>query len=147
MKSVPVVVERQYNASIAQVWSALTEVDRMKKWYFDVSDFKPVVGFEFHFTGGTDKKKFLHLCKVTEMIPGKKIAYSWHYDGYPGMSYVSFELFDQGKQTRVKVTHTGLETFPQDTGDFARENFAAGWTAILDEMLRKYVEGSATSIK
>ncbi len=140
MKSEPVVVERGYNAPIALVWSALTEKDRMKKWYFDISDFKPEVGFEFHFTGGTDQKKFLHLCKVTEVVPRKKIAYSWRYDGYPGMSYVSFELFEEGKLTRVRITHTDFETFPQDTGDFARENFAAGWTAILNEMLRKYVE-------
>ncbi len=143
MKDEPVVVERTYDAPVERVWAALTEKERIKKWYFDVSDFHPVVGFEFQFTAGTETKKFLHLCTITEVVPRKKIAYSWRYDGYPGLSHVSFELFSEGKKTRVRVTHTGLGTFPQEGGDFARENFLQGWTSILGEGLRKYVGGEA----
>jgi len=143
----PVVVEQLYHASGSLVWSALTEKDRLRKWYFEVSDFKPEVGFEFHFTAGTDKQKWLHLCKVTEVVPLKKIAYSWRYDRYPGISHVSFELFEDKGKTRVRVTHTGIETFPQDDDSFARSNFLAGWKAILGETLQKYVGENAKSRK
>jgi uncharacterized protein YndB with AHSA1/START domain len=46
-----------------------------------------------------------------------------------------------GQKTKVRLTHAGLETFPK-TPSFARENFVKGWTAIIGDNLRKYVEKS-----
>ena len=140
MENTPVVVERVINASAARIWQALTDKTQMKQWYFDVSDFQPVVGFEFEFFGGKDDTRFHHLSRVTEAIPHKKIAYTWRYKGYPGDSLVTIELFEEGAQTRVKLTHTGLETFPRETEDFARGNFLTGWTQIIGTSLPKFVE-------
>ena len=47
-----VVMERSYDAPSQKVWDALTNVEQMRKWYFNVSDFKPEVGFEFEFFAG-----------------------------------------------------------------------------------------------
>jgi hypothetical protein len=46
----------------------------------------------------------------------------------------------KGKQTRLKLTHEGLETFPQDNPDFAKESFTAGWTEIIGTLLKQYLE-------
>ena len=73
------------------------------------------------------------------MIPEKKIAYNWRYKGEPGDSLVTFELFADGEKTRVKVTHTGIETFPK-TPAYARKNFEAGWTAIIGSELKQFLE-------
>lgn len=136
MQTEPFVIERTFNSPIAKVWKAITDKNDMKLWYFDLAAFKPEPGFVFHFSGtGNDGKTYLHICEVTEVIPGKKLSYSWKYDGYPGNSQVSFELFEEGKQTKLKLTHTGLETFPNNNPDFARENFAAGWTHIIGTSL------------
>jgi len=140
MKDTPFVIEQTYAAPVDLVWKALTDKDQMKQWYFDVSAFKPVVGFEFHFEAGDDKTKYLHLCKVLEVVTGKKLAYSWRYDGYPGDSVVTFELFAEGDKTRLKLTHTGLETFPADNPAFKKENFAKGWTSITGKSLKNFVE-------
>ena len=140
MSNQPFVIERTFNAPAEKVWMALTNRDEMEKWYFNLREFKPVVGFEFEFYGGTVEKQFLHKCKLTEVIPGKKLTHSWRYDGYPGISYVTWELFPEGDKTIVKLTHEGLETFPQDTQDFARENFVAGWTHIVGTSLKNFVE-------
>jgi uncharacterized protein YndB with AHSA1/START domain len=141
MKAEPIVIERIYAAPIARVWKAITDKDEMKKWYFDLSAFKPEIGFEFSFVGGTETKSFLHLCKVVEVIPGRKLKHSWRYEGSPGNSFVTWELFEEGKdKTRVKLTHEGLETFPQETTDFAKNNFVEGWTSILGTSLSKYLE-------
>ena len=51
MKTEPFVIERTYNVSIDKVWQAITDKEKMKQWYFDLSDFKPEVGFEFTFPG------------------------------------------------------------------------------------------------
>lgn len=141
MKNEPFVIERTYNADIEKVWKAITDRSEMKQWYFDLEEFKPEVGFEFRFVAGDGKKQWLHICKVTEVIAGKKITYSWRYDGYDGISYVTFELFPEEKRTRLKLTHAGLEAFPS-LPEFAKENFADGWTAIIGTSLKEFVEKS-----
>ena len=136
-----VVVERTLNAPIARVWKALTDANQMRQWYFDLREFKPQVGFEFEFVVEHEGNRYHHLCQVTDVVPQKKIAYSWRYKGEPGDSLVTFELFDEGNKTRVKVTHTGIETFPK-TPAYARKNFENGWTAIIGTELKQFVEKS-----
>jgi len=61
----------------------------------------------------------------------KKIIYNWKYEGYPGDSFVMFELFEQKKLTKLKLTHRGLESFPQDMPEFSRESGIAAWTYFI----------------
>lgn len=140
MKAEPFVIERTLNASPQKVWEAITDRDKMKQWYFDIAEFRPEVGFEFTFNGGSEKKTYVHLCKVTKVEPGKTLQYSWRYQDYPGNSFVTFELFAEGSATRLKLTHEGLETFPTGNKDFARESFSAGWTYIIGTSIREFVE-------
>ena len=140
MNSEPFVIERTYNAPIEKVWHAITNKQAMKQWYFDLKEFKPEVGFEFQFEGGPDDKTYLHLCKVTEVVSGRKLTYSWRYDGYEGNSFVTWELFPEGQKTRLKLTHAGLESFPASNPDLDKKNFVAGWNDIVGESLRKFLE-------
>ena len=141
MKHEPFIIERTYNAPIEKVWQAISDKSQMKLWYFDLKEFKPEVGFEFQFKAGDNtEKQFLHLCKVTDVVVGKKLSYSWRYDGYPGNSIVTFELFKDGNKTKLKLTHEGLETFPQDNPSFAKNNFVMGWTHFIGGALMKFVE-------
>ena len=142
MKTEPLVKEITLNAPASKVWKAISDKDEMKQWYFDLAEFKAEVGFEFQFYGGEEDKLYLHLCKVTEVIPGKKLTYSWRYDGNAGTSYVTFELFPEGSKTRLKLTHKGLETFPADVKELGRENFVEGWNQIIGTSLKEFVEKS-----
>jgi uncharacterized protein YndB with AHSA1/START domain len=140
MKSEPFVIERTYHAPVEKVWKAITDRDQMKQWYFDLAEFKPVVGFEFKFEGGTEERTYVHLCKITDVVVNRKLRYSWRYEGFEGISYVTFELFNEGeKKTRLRLTHEGLETFPP-LADFAKENFVKGWTEITGKMLKDFLE-------
>lgn len=140
METKPLVLERTLDAPASKIWQALTDAKKMKEWYFDVPNFKPEVGLEFEFTAGeTGGKQYRHLCKITEVIPEKKLSYSWRYDGYPGNSEVSFELAPDGNGTKLTITHKGLETFPQDNGSFKRESFNEGWTYFLTKGLPEYL--------
>lgn len=143
MKTEPFVIERTFDAPIERVWRAITDKDEMKQWYFDIEKFEPEAGFEFKFYGGNEGRKFTHLCQVTEVIVGKKLTYSWRYEGYEGNSFVTFELFAEGSSTRLKLTHKGLETFPTDNPDFVKENFVAGWTYIIGSSLKEFVDKAA----
>ena len=142
MSNEPIVIEKIYNAPVENVWKAITDNNEMKQWYFDLAEFKPEVGFEFQFYGqGKDGEQYLHLCQITEVIARKKLTHSWRYDGFEGNSFVTFELFDEGVKTRLKLTHAGLETFPMTANNaFTKENFVEGWTAITGTMLKDYLE-------
>jgi len=136
-----IVLERTFDAPVGRVWTALTDVDQMREWYFDLKEFKPQVGFEFDFIVEHEGNSYHHLCRVTDVVPEKKIAYTWRYKGEPGDSLVTFELFADGNKTRLKLTHTGIETFPK-TPAYARKNFEAGWTAIIGSELKQFIERS-----
>jgi uncharacterized protein YndB with AHSA1/START domain len=143
-----VVLERTFNAPVARVWRALTTVEELRSWYFcdaiaydgfELKDFKPEVGFEFEFIADHEGNSYHHLYRVTEVIPQKKLAYTWRYKGELGDSLVTWELTTEGDKTRVKVTHTGIETF-STTPAYARKNFESGWMQLVDSKLKRFVE-------
>lgn len=133
--------ERLFNSPISKVWNAITNKEEMKLWYFDLAEFKAEKGFQFQFSGGpSPEKQYLHLCEVTEVIPQKKLAYSWRYDGYEGNSIVTFELSEHENKTLLILTHSGIDTFPKDNPDFVVKNFIEGWTHIIHISLKNYLE-------
>jgi uncharacterized protein YndB with AHSA1/START domain len=127
------------DAPVDRVWEALTDVDAMRQWYFDLKEFKAEKGFAFEFTVEHEGMSYHHLCRVTEAIPQQKLAYTWRYKGHEGDSIVTFELFAGGDKTRLKLTHECLESFPK-LPSFDRKNFEAGWTEIIGSSLKKYLE-------
>ena len=140
VKNDPVIVERTYAASIEKVWKAITHKDQMKEWYFNLDKFELKVGFEFRFPGqGHKGEQYMHICTITEIIPQKRLQYSWQYDGLPGFSIVTFDLTAIGDQTKLRLTHHGLETFPGDNADFARGSFTEGWNHIIGISLPCYL--------
>lgn len=142
MSTTPFYLERVFDADVKTLWQALTQTQLMKQWYFDIEHFKAEVGFKFQFNGeSADCVQYVHLCEVTEVIPQRKLSYSWEYEGYPGISYLTFELEPLGDKTKLKLTHAGLESFPITNPDFAPKNFAAGWEHIINTSLKQYLEG------
>jgi uncharacterized protein YndB with AHSA1/START domain len=142
MENPVIVVERLLKASVSLVWKALTDKDEMKKWYFDLKEFKAEKGFTFEFAGGPPEGiQYTHVCEVTEVIPEKKLTYSWRYQGYEGISFVTFELRSTGNETMLILTHAGIESFPKYP-HFALGNFKDGWNYIINTSLKGYLEGS-----
>jgi uncharacterized protein YndB with AHSA1/START domain len=137
-------LERVFDAPAEKIWNALVNKGEMKNWYFDLADFRAEVGFNFQFTGGpSPERQYIHLCEIKEVVPGRKLSYSWRYQGYSGDSLVTFELVAQGEKTLLKFSHTGLESFPADNPDLAAKNFAEGWNHIVLKALPAYVEGKS----
>ena len=136
-----IIVEGKFNAPVSKVWKSITDKDEMEKWYFELPDFTPKIGFPFQFTDGpSPEKQYLHLCEITEVITEKKLSYSWRYDGYAGNSIVTFELHPQGNITVLRLSHHGIESFPIENKDFAKANFEEGWLHIVNISLKNYLE-------
>jgi uncharacterized protein YndB with AHSA1/START domain len=65
-------IEKTFNAPAKKVWKAITNKMDMKKWYFDIGEFKAEPGYEFHFYAGNKDRVYLHLCTIKEIIEEKK---------------------------------------------------------------------------
>ena len=130
-----------YDASIEEVWHALTSISEMRKWYFpQLQKFEPVIGYKFQFDddGSEYQKEWI----VTKMMEGETFAHSWAYYGYPGSSEVIFDLFAVGNKTRLRVTQTDLESFPNHP-HFKRERFDSGWNNLLGHNLKDLLESKS----
>ena len=137
----PIVVEEIYGASPEVVWDAITNQEEMPKWFFkEIETFKPEVGFRTEFNVHVEGKDYLHLWEVKEAIPHKRIAYTFNFGGVEGHAVVTWELSEAEGGTRLTLTHTGLETFPQsDDPVFERESGVEGWTYFLKDSLKKHL--------
>jgi uncharacterized protein YndB with AHSA1/START domain len=138
MSNHPLVVERTLHAPAKAVWEALTDNEKLKQWYFQLPAFEATPGFEFSFKAGEEGAAVVHHCKVTAAEPLKKLAYTWQYEGYAGNSEVTWELFPEGNKTTLRITHTGLDTFPAEPM-FSAARFSEGWNYILGTSLREFL--------
>jgi len=139
MEPTAIVKEVWVAASPARTWSALTEKEEMKAWYFDLEAFEPREGFEFQFSGGKEGRTYLHRCRVTEVVPQRTLAYTWAYEGFSGTSLVRFDLEPREGGTLVRLTHSGLESFAGQHPDLHPDNFTEGWTYIIGTALKNYL--------
>ena len=140
MNNNPIVVEQTYDAPIEVVWKAITDKDQMRQWFFKpMTEFEPEIGFETQFDVRCEGKDYLHLWKVTDVVPQKRISYQWRYGGYPGDSSVTWELSEGRDGTKLLLTHAGHETIQGDP-IFSRESGVAGWSYFLHDSLKAFLE-------
>jgi uncharacterized protein YndB with AHSA1/START domain len=135
---IPLIKEFDYDVPIEKVWLALTDTNKMREWYFpQLQKFEPVAGYKFQFDD--DNSEYHKEWIVTKVAEGKTLAHSWAYKGYSGRSEVTFDLFAEGNTTRLTITQTGLESFP-DHPHFKRERFEWGWDYLLGQNLKRLFE-------
>lgn len=148
IEATPIIVEQTCAASPEQVWLALTDPSQMSQWFFEpIAEFEPQVGFETRFVVEVEDLEYVHHWRVTDVIPGRAIAYQWRYDGIAGDSQVLWELTSTSPLgTTVRLTHRGHATFPRDTPVFSRAAGVSGWTFFLDQ-LAKHFEGETPTAR
>jgi len=123
------------------VWLAITDVGRMRQWFFDnIPAFEPEAGFETRFRVESEGRSFMHVWKVTDVRPLKRIVWDWSYAEYDGDAFVSFELTDHGDATVLKVTSTTRRDFPDDIPEFTSESCLAGWRYFIQQRLKAYLD-------
>ena len=97
------------------VWDYLTKPELMEQWLMK-TDFKPVVGHEFKFlTRPMPDFNFNGViqCKVLELIPLKKLSYSWKGGGNDNEitldSTVIWTLREKDNGTELELVHDGFK--------------------------------------
>lgn len=136
----PIIVEQIFNSSIQSVWEAITDIELMRKWYFEnIPAFKPEVGYKTKFNVESDARNFMHMWEVTEVHPYKLIKYTWEFEKYTGKFSTTFELSEQNDLTNLKLTVDVLETFEEDIPEFKRESCIGGWQYFINNRLNKFL--------
>ena len=98
-----------------EVWEYLTDSDLMSLWLMP-NDFKPVVGHDFRFkVNPLPQMGFdgISYCKVLEIVPFKKLSYSWKAGPGEGQitvdTLVVWTLIPKEKGTELDLVHSGFE--------------------------------------
>ena len=126
-------IERHLKYPIQKVWEALTTPVILEKWFME-SNFRPQLGADFYFHG-TPREGWdgVILCKVTEIEPPYKLAYSWQGNHVEVVTQVQWELSEVGTGTMLKLKHSGfLETSVSPIDWF--EEHVKGWNRILGQL-------------
>ena len=139
VKNPPVIIETDFKVEPRKVWEAITVPEKMKAWYFDVQNFELNVGNEFYFYE-PDGTKYLHACKIIEIVPNRKLVYLWRFPELSkGTSVLTWNIQPQGDGTRLTLTHEGIDSFSDGGENFSITNFEEGWSEILKTSLKEFL--------
>ncbi len=137
----PIIVEQHFDLPITTVWKAITDREKMIQWFFaDIPEFKPEKGFTTEFDVDSGRSIFHHQWRILEAEAPRKIIYHWSYEGMEGEGIVAFELKEKDYGTLLKLTNTGLDSFPADTPEFTRESCIGGWEYFIKGNLKNFLE-------
>ncbi|MES2513226.1 MAG: SRPBCC domain-containing protein [Bacteroidota bacterium] len=126
------------NSPPEKVWEHLTDAELLSEWLMK-NDFKPIIGHKFQFYAkpvvnmGFDGNVY---CQVLEIIPLKKLSYSWK--GGPGKgkitldSVVTWTLIEKDNATELTIEHTGFKGLKNFVGYFFMNS---GWKSIIKKRL------------
>jgi len=126
------------NAPIQQVWEKVSTQEGIALWFMP-NDFQGKEGHEFHLQSPFGPSP----CKVTEYNPPNRLSFTWDTEGW----VVSFILKEKGDQTEFTLIHGGWKN-PDDIlpkanekSSVIRERMGKGWNGIVNDRLKKVVEG------
>lgn len=129
-----------YPNPAADVWAYLTEPDLMVQWLMP-NDFEPKLGHKFTLNAGCMPPEFnfdgIFYCEVLEIVPPKKLVYSWDFgpgDGTLNKSEVHWTLTEKNNGTEVLLVHRsfkGAEVLPIFIA------MDKGWLGNMNKILKK----------
>jgi uncharacterized protein YndB with AHSA1/START domain len=119
------------------VWEYLTKAELMAQWLME-NDFEPIVGYDFQFrTRAMPDYHFdgIIYCKVLEVVPFKKLSYSWKSGPGNGKitidSLVEWTLHPKEEGTQLSLDHSG---FTETQGLSLYPLMDAGWLKNIQKI-------------
>ncbi|MFB6800789.1 SRPBCC family protein [Peribacillus butanolivorans] len=125
-------------APIQKVWDTVSTAEGIASWFMP-NDFQPKVGHEFHVQSPFGPSP----CIVLEIDAPHRISFSWDTDGW----IVSFILKELDGKTEFTLIHGGWKEpdtilpKPNEKSSIIRDRMDHGWEQIVNQKLKKAVEG------
>ena len=117
------------DAPAAKVWEHITDPEKIADWLMP-NDFAATVGKSFVLDCAQQGKV---SCVVKEVIPQKKLVYSFQSKVTKVETLVTITLAKEGNGTRLTLIHTGWDALPPDEQGVA-DNYGGGWGAGLEKL-------------
>ncbi len=114
------------------VWAYLTNTELMELWLMK-NDFQPVIGHNFQFrTNPVPSLNFsgIFYCKVLDIVPFKKLSYSWKCGPEDGSTSIDSIVF-----WTLQPRDQGTDLFLEHSGFTVMENFAL-YHSMIDGWLK-----------
>ena len=126
-----VIASRVYDTDADDLWDALTNQQRLPRWFAPVSgDLK--LGGKYQVEGNAGGT-------ITECEPSKKIALTWEFMG--GMSWVTITLSPEGDGTKLELEH--VAPIDPHWEKFGPGAVGVGWDLSFMGLARHLAEPSA----
>lgn len=132
-------MERILPGPAERVWSYLVEADKRSQWFSGGETLHKDMEAKLHFQHSDfadeptpekykemDNGGFVSVVRVIEFDPPRLLAYTWPNGKHE--SEVTFELFPEGKDVRLVLTHRRLK----DRSEMA--SVSSGWHAHFDAL-------------
>jgi uncharacterized protein YndB with AHSA1/START domain len=136
-----VIKEITIDAPVSKVWKALTEPEQIVNWLMPPENFELKVGTTFNMLGTSKGVEYPHICTITEIIPEKKLSYTWAVKDKLSDTLVTYELEDQNGKTKLTLTHSGWDKVKLTTEGTHRDDYNNGWEHVIPG-LKKYLENN-----
>jgi uncharacterized protein YndB with AHSA1/START domain len=126
----------EYGVSVArtaaEVFSHLSEADKLERWFPAEAKTDPVQGGHYRFGFKRRDGSLDHERSGTFLLvePGKRLAYDWDFG--QGKTRVEFVLSSNGGQTAVRLQHSGFAQGPAWEEAFRMHE--AGWKMFLGNL-------------
>jgi uncharacterized protein YndB with AHSA1/START domain len=120
-----------YDTGVADLWDALTNRERLPRWFLPVTG-ELKLGGRYQFQGNAGGT-------VTECVPQKKIAATWEFGG--GVTWVTVTLTPDGEKTRLELEH--VAPIDPHWGKFGPGAVGVGWEIGLMGLARHLADPAA----
>jgi uncharacterized protein YndB with AHSA1/START domain len=131
-----IVVDEIFPHAPEAIWKTLTSGELIGRWLMAPTGFEPVQGRQFTFqTTRAGAWDGTIRCQVLEVIPNKRLAYTWQSGdegnvgyGSPLNTVVAWTLTKVATGTRLQLVHSG---FIAPKNDSALKSFGDGWKKVV----------------
>jgi uncharacterized protein YndB with AHSA1/START domain len=128
LQSGDVSVTVNINAVPSMVFHALTDAAQMERWIGSKGSIDPKPGGKIDFGWG------MGPVKILEIVPDKKLSYSWQWEGQPD-TVATWTLEESGGKTRVTIVQSGFAP------DRNSEDYFIGWSKFAARLKTMLEEG------
>ena len=122
-----VTLRRRFDTSAEDLWAALTEPERLARWFGAAATVRPGAGGRVELRW--EQPEQWVRGDILTWRPPELLEYEWHFPG-ESESVVRFELTPDGDGCLLTLTHRRLG--PAGSG------YAPAWHAYLDRLLALY---------
>lgn len=111
-----VVASRTYDTDAADLWDAVTDPQRLRRWFAPVTG-ELVLGGRFHVEGNASGT-------ITACEPGRSFSGTWEFGGFT--SWIEIVIAPEGERARLQIHHIALHPNPHWT-QFGAGAVGVGW--------------------